>query len=82
MSFLLMVTLALIILGLIVILVSVAVMMADSTPPLPVRHNPAHSAISGVAPSVNPIFSRPGDEGAPTENPPAKENVHEHACTR
>jgi hypothetical protein len=78
MPILVMALLALMVFGLIGILLVVAVVMEHSTPAGRARRNASRPVTS---PYLNPNFDRPRGEDAPTENPSAKEKVHEHACT-
>ena len=81
MPILVMAMLALIAIWPIGILLVVAVMMEHSEPAGPARRKVSQAVTSDVTPIFNPSFDRPRGEDAPTQNPSAKEKVHEHACT-
>jgi hypothetical protein len=72
--------LALIVFGLIGIMLLVAVILEHSAVARAAKTDPSHLVTSGAVPALNPSFDGARGEGAPTENPSAKEKVHEHAC--
>jgi hypothetical protein len=80
MPILVMALLALTVFGLIGILLIVAVILEHSTLARAAKTDASHPVTSGAPPSLNPNDG-PRGEDAPTENPSAKEKVHEHACT-
>jgi len=81
MPILVMAMLALIAFGLIGIMLVVAVLMEHSEPAGPPRRKVSADVTSDVNPIFDPSVDRPRGEDTPTQNPSAKEKVHEHACT-